>query len=357
VSALSVRIRKALREFDLEIGFEVERGETLVIIGPSGCGKTTTLNLIAGLVTPDEGRITLGSEVLWDGAAGTEIPTEKRNIGYVFQDFALFPHMTVAANVAYGLRARRLARGDTPRRVNEVLDLLGIKHLRDRRPGALSGGERQRVALARAIACEAEILLLDEPLGSLDAQTRNRVRGELRQLLRAIGRIAVMVTHDYLEALTFGDKICVLDRGRVLQIGNRQELLRHPRSRFVAELTGVNFFEGKVTVEPDNGLAEIRVGDASLHVPSDGQDGGDTLVVFFPSDVTVSRRPPPTSAQNVIRGHVREIVHLGDRARLALNGALPICAEITGESLEELGLAEGDAVYASVKATAIKTYR
>jgi molybdopterin-binding protein len=302
-------------------------------------------------------RTRLGPNALWDGVAGVAVPAEKRNVGYVFQDFALFPHMTVDNNVAYGLRARRFPAREIPERTADVLKLLGVEHLRDRRPGALSGGERQRVALARAVVCDAEILLLDEPLGSLDAQTRNRVRGELRQLLRVIGRIAVMVTHDYLEALTFGDRICVLDRGRVLQIGERQELLRHPRSRFVAELTGVNFFEGQMGAGYSDGLREVRVGDVSLHVTADGQEPGDTLVVFFPSDVTVSRQPPSTSAKNVIRGRIREIVRLGDRARLTVNGTLPICAEITDESLAELGLAEGDTVYTAVKATAIKTYR
>ena len=353
---LSVEVRKALREFRLELAFQVEPAETLVIIGPSGCGKTTTLNMIAGLVSPDEGRIVLGQQALWDPREGVDMPAEQRRVGYVFQEFALFPHMSVEENIAYGLRARRAPKSVIPQRVDEALTLLGIQRLRGRRPLALSGGERQRVALARAIACEAEILLLDEPLGSLDAQTRNRVRGELQRLLRLVRRIAIMVTHDYIDALTFGDRICVLDRGRVLQMGDRMELLRHPKSRFVAELTGVNFFQGKVTGKRDDGLAEVEVNGARFCAACDNGTG-DTMLAFFPSDVVISREAPESSASNVFRAAVREITHFGDKVRVSLNGAFPICAEITSGSLERLGLSEGDSVYASLKATAIKTYR
>jgi molybdenum ABC transporter ATP-binding protein len=354
---LSVDVKKSLREFPLEICFDVHPAETLVIIGPSGCGKTTTLNVVAGLVEPDEGRVALPDQVLSDSAAGLSVPTEKRSIGYVFQDFALFPHMSVAENVAYGLRARRRPKNEIQQKVGGALDLLGIAHLRQQRPGQLSGGERQRVAVARAIACDAEILLLDEPLGSLDAQTRNRLRGELQRMLRLIGRIAIMVTHDYIDALTFGDQICVMDKGRMLQIGSREELLRHPKSRFVADLTGVNFFEGQVSDSPDDGLARIWVGDSCLYASCGAQEMGGTLVTFFPSEVSISRDKPSGSPRNVFRSEVKEIVHMGDKVRVSLNGALQMCAEISANALDELALHEGDSVYASLKATAIKTYR
>ena len=354
---LSVQVSKQLREFPLEIGFDVRPAETLVIIGPSGCGKTTTLNIIAGLLAPDEGTIVLGDRVLCNTERGPCLPTEKRNVGYVFQDFALFPHMSVLENVAYGLRARRRPGREVRKKVDDVLGLLGIEHLRAHRPGALSGGERQRVALARAIACDAEILLLDEPLGSLDAQTRNRVRGELQRMLRVVGRIAILVTHDYIDALTFGDQICVMDRGRVLQMGERQELLRHPRSRFVAELTGVNFFQGTISGSLRQGVAEVWVGDACLYAASSREELGDTLLAFFPTDVSVSRERPSGSPRNVFESRVQEIVHMGDKVRILLNGAVPLCAEITAESLDKLSIRAGDTVYASVKATAIKTYR
>lgn len=354
---LSVQVKKQLREFPLEMAFEVKPAETLVIIGPSGCGKTTTLNILAGLVEPDEGRIVLGTQVLHDHASGISVSTENRKVGYVFQDFALFPHMSVKENVAYGLRARRHPRVEIPGKVDEVLGLLGITRLKERRPDALSGGERQRVALARAIACDAEILLLDEPLGSLDAQTRNRVRGELQRMLRVIGRIAIMVTHDYIDALTFGDKICVMDRGRVLQTGPREQLLHHPKSGFVADLTGVNFFEGTVSAGSGDGLAEIWVGDSCLYAACDHRELGGTLVAFFPSEVSITRERPPGSGRNVFRSEIREIIHMGDKVRLSLNGALPICAEITADRLRDLGVGEGDTVYAAVKETAVEIYR
>ncbi len=275
----------------------------------------------------------------------------------MFQDFALFPHMTVTENVGYGLRARRRPKHQVAEKVGDALRLLDIERLGDRRPSALSGGERQRVALARAIACDAEILLLDEPLGSLDAQTRNRVRGEVQRMLRVVGRIAIMVTHDYIDALTFGDQICVLDRGRVLQIGKREELLRHPKSRFVAELTGVNFFEGEVSPEQRDGLTRIQVGDNCLYAAGEPAQMGHTLVAFFPSDVSLSREPAATSARNVFCATVQEVVHMGDKVRVALNGSLPMCAEVTANALDKLGVVEGDTVYASFKATAVKTYR
>ena len=354
---LSVQIRKSLREFELDIAFEVSPSETLVLIGPSGCGKTTTLNTIAGLMRPEEGRIALNGTTLWDRAQGIDVCAERRQVGYVFQDFALFPHMSAAENVAYGLRARRAPRQEIPRRVEEALKLVGMAHLDRRRPGAMSGGERQRVALARAIACDAEILLLDEPMGSLDAQTRNRVRGELQHLLHSLKRVTIMVTHDYVDALTFGHRIGVMDRGKMLQIGERQEMLQRPRSRFVAELTGVNFYEGTISSSQINGLAEVWVGDTCIYANTSRPEMGDTLLAFFPSDVTLSPEAPAGAARNVFRARVRDIVHMGDKVRVCLNGSLAMNVEITATTLEKLGLAEGSVVFAAVPTSAVRTYR
>lgn len=354
---LSVQVRKQLREFKLDIAFEVSPAETLVIIGPSGCGKTTTLNAIAGLVAPDEGRIALNGTTYWDSNQNIDICAEQRHVGYVFQDFALFPHMTAAENVAYGLRARRTPRREITERVQEALQLAGITHLAQSRPGSLSGGERQRVALARAIACNARILLLDEPMGSLDAQTRSSVRGELQRLLRSLGRVAIMVTHDYVDALTFGDKICVMDRGKVLQMGEREEMLQRPRSRFVAELTGVNFFAGEIRSGPTNGLAEVWVGETRISAAADHQVAGDTLLTFFPSDVTLTAEAPADQDRNVFRTQVRDIVHMGDKVRVSLDGSLAMSAEIPATTLERLELSAGQTVFASVPPTAVRTYR
>jgi len=352
---LVVEATKSLREFCLSLAFQVQSGETLVIIGPSGCGKTTTLNLIAGLLRPERGRILLEGKALFDSSAGIDIPVEKRNLGYVFQDFALFPHLTVEANVAYGLRCRGVEKEKIAARVGWALEMVGLTAMAERKPLQLSGGEQQRVALARAIGLEGPLLLLDEPLGSLDAQTRRSLRGELRSLLRRVGRTAILVTHDHIDALTFGDSICVMDRGQIVQIGDKHQLLAHPRCKFVAELVGANFFEGTISSLRRHGLAAVRVGGSTLYVATD--EIGDTLLTFYPSDVTLSLMPPAGSAVNVFESRVNEIVHLGDRVRVGLNSTLPIVAEITAESLEALGIREGSRVYASLKATAIKTYR
>jgi molybdate transport system ATP-binding protein len=352
---LTLEARKALQEFTLSTAFEVAAGETLVVIGPSGCGKTTTLNIISGLLRPDEGRVVLEGRTLFDSAAEIDVAVEKRNIGYVFQDFALFPHLSLTDNVAYGLCCRKMPKREIGERVQWALQMVGLAGMAQRKPPQLSGGERQRVALARAIALDSPLLLLDEPLGALDAQTRQNVRGELRSVLRKVKRMTIMVTHDHVDALTFGDKICVLDRGKIVQLGDKHELLARPRCRFVAELIGANFFEGTISSARHHGLAAIQVGNSTLHVATD--EMGDTLLSFYPSDITLSLTPPSGSAANVFESRVSEIVHFGDRVRVSLNSALPMVAEITAESLKTLNLHEGSRIFASVKATAIKTYR
>ena len=352
---LRARIEKQLRQYRLALTVEAAAGETLVLVGPSGSGKTTTLNCIAGLTAPEAGEILLGGRPLFDAKAGINLPAENRGLGYLFQESALFPHLTVFENIAYALRCRRQPKATVRQQVERACELVGLSALTRAKPGRLSGGEQQRVALARAIVFEAELLLLDEPLASLDVQTRSQVRGELRRLLRRLRRAAVLVTHDYVDALTFGDRIAVIDQGRLLQAGTKDELLARPRSRFVADLTGVNFFEGTISPVRRNGLAQVIIGETALYVPS--EEMGDTLLSFFASDVTLSPSRPEGSALNVFPCRVKEIVHLGERARVATDCALPLIAEITAKSLEALRLKEGDTVYASVKATAVKTYR
>jgi len=352
---LAVDIYKPLNEFDLSVAFEVNPGETLVVIGPSGCGKTTTLNIISGLIKPAHGRVVLEDRCLFDSEAKIDVSVEKRNIGYVFQDYALFPHLTVEKNICYGLDCRGVGKKETAAKVAETLEMVGLTRLAQRRPPQLSGGEKQRVALARAIAMDSPILLLDEPLGALDAQTRQNVRGELRSLLQRVHRMTLMVTHDAVDALTFGDKICVLDKGQIVQLGDKHELLAQPRTPFVANLVGANFFNGTISSQKSHGLAAIHVGESVLHAATD--EMGDILISFYPSDVTLSLHPPATSAVNVFESRVKEIVHMGDRARVGLNSALPFTAEISAAALEAMDLKEGSHVYASLKATAIKTYR
>jgi len=212
---------------------DIPRGETLVLLGPSGCGKTTMLRIIAGLELPDT-----GGRVLFDDKDMTSVPIEKRNVGMVFQSYALFPNMSVADNIGYGLKIRGMARKERAARVAELVSLTNITGLENRRVDQLSGGQRQRVALARAVAIRPGILLLDEPLTALDAALRDRLRGELNRLLRALGITTIYVTHDQSEAMELGDRIVVMQKGAIAQIGTPREIYFKPRNRFVAEFIG-----------------------------------------------------------------------------------------------------------------------
>jgi putative spermidine/putrescine transport system ATP-binding protein len=221
---------------------DIARGETLVLLGPSGCGKTTMLRIIAGLEVPDE-----GGKVLFDGKDMTRVPIERRNVGMVFQSYALFPNMSVAENIGYGLKIRGVAREERASRVAELVALTNITGLENRRIDQLSGGQRQRVALARAVAIRPGILLLDEPLTALDAALRDRLRGELNRLLRALGITAIYVTHDQSEAMELGDRIVVMSKGTIAQIGTPRDIYFTPRNRFVAEFIGAaNIIEASV---------------------------------------------------------------------------------------------------------------
>jgi molybdate transport system ATP-binding protein len=352
---LEVALKKRLREFDLDISFTVEPRETLVIIGPSGAGKTTILAHIAGLLDPDEGRIAVGDRVLFDSARGINVPPERRHLGYVLQEYALFPHLTVRKNVAYGMAARRAPRDTIAGRTAEVLEMLGIAALADLKPSRISGGERQRVALARAIGAGGEVLLLDEPLAALDAQTRQNARGDLRRVIHSVGAAAVFVTHDYVDALAFGDTICVMDRGRIVQMGTQEDLLLRPKARFVAEFMGVNFLEGVASSPDESGISEVNVNGVKLRTVA--QEPGEVFLAFSPADVTLSPEPPTSSAANVLEARVTALLQLGGRMRVDLDAGIPLVAEVTPDSVARLKLAIGSKVYASFKATAIETYR
>ncbi|WP_326596380.1 ABC transporter ATP-binding protein [Streptomyces sp. NBC_01803] len=240
------------------LNLAIRDGELTTLLGPSGCGKTTSLRMLAGYLTPSSGTITIG------GRDVTRTPPEKRDLGMVFQSYALFPHLSVADNVGYGLKLRKVSRAERTRRVGEALDLVGLGHLADRRPKALSGGQQQRVALARAIVIRPRLLLLDEPLSNLDARLRVQMRGEIRRIQAETGLTVVLVTHDQEEALEMSDRMVVMNTGRVMQEGPPDDLFPAPANRFVAEFLGYeNFFHlpsrGLVTVRPE--LLTVRPGD------------------------------------------------------------------------------------------------
>ena len=261
-----------------DLSLEVLRGELLTLLGPSGCGKTTLLNLVAGFFSPDGGSISI------DGRLVNDVPTHKREIGLVFQSYALFPHMTVASNVAYGLTTRRLPKREIARRVGEVLSLVKLEGLQDRKPRQLSGGQQQRVALARALVINPKVLLLDEPFSALDRNLRASMQIELREIQRNLGVTTIFVTHDQSEALSLSDRIVIMAEGRIRQVGTPEEVYTNPRERFVASFVGdVNVVRGKL-VRIDMSHAIVEIGTAQITVPADTVRG---VTVSTPIDLFV----------------------------------------------------------------------
>jgi molybdate transport system ATP-binding protein len=338
VDTLALDIALPLRSYRLELALEVGR-ETFVLVGPSGAGKTTVLRAAAGLVRPEYGRIALGSHVLYDSAARIDRPPEERRVGFVFQEYALFPHMTVAQNVAYGGR----------KNVGEILGRFGIARLASARPGDLSGGERQRVALARALARDPDLLLLDEPLSALDAHTRVHVRAELREILDRLELPVLLVTHDFEDAAVLADRVGVIVEGRVLQTGSPGELVAAPADAFVASFTGANVLHGQATATR-GGLTEVTLGDGSV-VYSIDEAAGVVDVAVYPWEVSIARERPSDSALNHVEGPITSLVRIGNRARVQVGA---VVGEITTASVDRLELEQGERVVASFKAAATR---
>lgn len=328
------QITVPLRDFELRLSLAVD--STVALIGPSGSGKTTVLNAIAGLVRPAGGSIRCDEETWSDAEADIFLRPEQRRVGLVFQDYALFPHLTVRQNVEY---ARRNA-------ADEYLERFGIAHLERARPDDLSGGERQRVALARALARDPAILLLDEPLSALDAHTKIDVRAELQQLLTGLEIPTLLVTHDFEDAAALAGKVGVMVKGQLRQTGSPVDLVAQPADPFVASFTGANLLHGR-TDGTSGGTTGIRLDDGNLIATSDAADGAVTLAVY-PWDITISTTPPNDSAMNVTSGLITAITELGNRARVTIG---PLSAEVTVDSLRRLGLQPGLHAYASFKAT------
>jgi molybdenum ABC transporter ATP-binding protein len=322
-----------LRSFELRLSLEVD--STVALVGPSGAGKSTVLRTIAGLVRPREGRIASGGTVWFDAARKLDLPPERRRVGLVFQDYALFPHLTVRQNIEY---ARRNS-------ADEYLDRLSIRHLERAKPGDLSGGERQRVALARALARDPEILLLDEPLSALDPHTKAGVRSELQELLGSLHLPTLLVTHDFEDAAALAERVGVLVAGTLRQVGTPTELVAAPGDPFVASFTGANVLRG--VAEQEGGLTRVRLEDGRVVSTTDAGKG-DVVLAVYPWDIVVSLAEPDESALNVIHDTVRTVTELGNRTRVTIG---PVSAELTAQSVERLGLHVGLPVYAAFKAT------
>jgi molybdate transport system ATP-binding protein len=338
VDALDLDIALPLRSFRLELELTVRR-ETFALVGPSGAGKTSLLRTVAGLARPERGRIALDGRVLFDAAAGIDRPPEERRVGLVFQEYALFPHLSVEQNVAYS------GGGNVP----QVLERFRIAELAKARPHELSGGERQRVGLARALAREPEVLLLDEPMSALDAHTRAGVRAELRRTLDELELPVLLVTHDFQDAAVLADRVGVLVDGRLLQAGTPGELVAAPADPFVASFTGANILRGRARMRPD-GLTAVVVDDGGVLFSVDEAEG-PVHVAVYPWEVSIAREAPDDSALNHVRGPITSLVTVGNRARVQVGG---LVGEVTTASVERLGLEEGEVVVASFKAAATR---
>jgi molybdate transport system ATP-binding protein len=349
---LRVTAERALGAFRLDVALEVAPGECLALAGPSGAGKSSVLRVIAGLVRPDRGRVACGDEVWLDAGRGIDVPPERRRCGYVFQDYALFPHLTAWQNVAYGLRG--LPRAARRERAHALLERFGVAGRADARPRTLSGGERQRVAVARALAVSPRALLLDEPLSALDTRTRAAAARELAAVLRQAGVPALLVTHDFQEAALLGTRVGVMDAGRIVQLGSAGDLAAAPASPFVAGFTGAIVLTGTAAPGPD-GLTSVRL-DGGGEVASPDPGHGPVAVTIYPWEIALA--PPgaadPGSARNHVPAEVVSVTAVGNRVRVGLAAPQPLAAELTQGAVERLGLRPGTRVVASWKATATR---
>jgi iron(III) transport system ATP-binding protein len=292
------------------ISFAIQPGELVTLLGPSGCGKTTTLRAVAGLEDPTEGTIRLGGETVYSSAQRRNVPSEKRGLSMVFQSYAIWPHMTVFDNVAYGLNVRKLARAEVVESVRRVLDLVQMTRFADRPASRLSGGQQQRIAVARAIAFSPTVLLFDEPLSNLDAKLRTEMRVELRELQRRLDITSLYVTHDQEEALAISDRVIVMNHGRIEQIGSPETIYNRPDSLFVADFVGAaNLINGRVKPSDDGTAVFETVGGLMLRAADMG-NGSETTLALRSAYVMLQREPAPGA--NVARGTIHRRMFHGD---------------------------------------------
>jgi len=327
-----------------DISIHVEKGEFFSLLGPSGCGKTTTLRIIAGFEKPDKGEVYIGETLV------NELPPEKRNIGMVFQNYALFPNMTVFDNIAFPLKMKRLPKDEIRKKVKELLELVRLEGFEERYPRQLSGGQQQRVALARALARDPEILLLDEPLSNLDAKLRVALRYEIRRIQKEVGITAIYVTHDQEEALSISDRVAIMNNGKIEQIGTPEEVYSNPKTLFVADFLGLkNVFEGKII---GNMLRFMNVDLKLEYKPVDKE--GEVLVVIRPDSIRLANEPPPVRHNTIVfKGIVKEKIFMGSLTKIII--------EVDKRSLETVypsaqasEYTTGQIVYVAIDGKALK---
>lgn len=357
-STLRVEVERRFRRGPtIAAAFELDLAvaQTLVLFGPSGSGKTTILRCLAGLERPDRGRIAAAEEVWFDAVSRVDAAPQRRSVGYLPQGFALFPHLDVRANIAYGIAAGSGRERDT--RVAELIALLRLDGLEWRRPGQLSGGQQQRVALGRALARRPRLLLLDEPLSALDAPMREALRGELRLLLLASGVPAIVVTHDRIEALVLGDRVAVMADGAVRQLGPTLEVFDRPADETVARIVGIETVIPATVLGASEGLVRLLVGEVQLTALGDWPTEAEVLVSIRAEDVIVVNESTDVSgalsARNRVPGRVVSIEPAGPLVRVRIDCGFPLVAAVTRPALEELALRPGSSVAIILKAPAV----
>jgi molybdate transport system ATP-binding protein len=350
--SLEVAARTRLGAFELDVSLEVAPGECVALAGPSGAGKTSVLRTVAGLLRPDEGRVRCGEARWLDTERGLSVAPERRRCGYLFQEYALFGHLSAWRNVAYGLH--ELPRRERERAARALLARFGLADRADARPATLSGGERQRVALARALARRPSALLLDEPLSALDARTRASASRELGAVIREAGVPVLLVTHDFAEAALLGDRVAVMDRGRVLQEGSASALAAAPASAFVADFTGAVVLTGTARRAADGTTVVALDGGGELTALAG--DPGAVAVSVYPWEIALARPGdvPHDSARNHLDVDVLSVTTVGTRVRVGLAAPQPLTAELSEASARALELERGGRAVASFKAAAAR---
>ena len=348
-SGLRARLRLDRGSLALDTALDVDAGTVLALLGPNGAGKSSALQALAGLVPLDDGSIELDGRVLDRPRDGTFVPPAAREVGVVFQDYLLFPHLSALDNVAFGLRARGVRTGQARREARTWLERMDLASSASLRPGALSGGQAQRVALARALATGPRLLLLDEPLAALDAGTRMQVRSELRSHLGDYTGCTVLVTHDPLDAMVLADVLVVLEQGRTVQAGRPGDVARAPRTDYVARLVGLNLYRGRSR----GGQVELTLG--GVLTTADLREG-PVFLAFPPSAVSLHRSRPDGSARNLWPGRVSGLEQHADTVRVQVESQPPVLADVTTAAVADLGLHVGSPVWVAVKATEVLSY-